>query len=105
MDRRAKADLAAVNLAQPLADGVQVILPRRLPAGAAASTAGPGAKVHLSTATAAELDELPGVGPVTAEKIVAWREAHGPFRTIDELDAIPGIGPARVEQLRELATP
>ena len=51
------------------------------------------------------LDELPGIGPVTAQKIVDWRTSHGPFRSVDDLDAVPGIGPARVEQLRDLVTP
>ncbi len=59
----------------------------------------------LATATAAELDELPGVGPVTAQKILDYRTEHGPFRSVDDLDAVPGIGPTRVEQLRDLVTP
>ena len=67
--------------------------------------AGLGAKVSLGTATADELDELPGVGPVTAQKILDYRAEHGPFRSVDELDAVPGIGPTRVEQLRDLVTP
>jgi competence protein ComEA len=103
----AKADLAAVNLAAPLADGQQIVVPRRVPPGAT-STAGVGAsggKVSLSSATVDELDALPGIGPVTAEKIVAWRTEHGPLRSADDLDAIPGIGPARVEQLRDLVQP
>ena len=105
----ARADLTLVNLAAPLADGTQVVVPARLPAaaapaagGAAAAPAGP---LHLNTATAEQLDELPGVGPVTAEKIVAYRQKHGAFSSVDELDAIPGIGPARLEQLRELVAP
>jgi competence protein ComEA len=61
--------------------------------------------VSLSSATVEELDTLPGIGPVTAEKIVSWRDAHGPFRSVDDLDAVPGIGPTRIEQLRELVTP
>ena len=65
----------------------------------------PGGPVHLNTATVDELDELPGVGPVTAQKIVEWRERHGAFASVDDLDAIPGIGPARLEQLRELVAP
>jgi len=102
-----KADLTAVNLAAPLADGQQVIVPVRLPAGFAppAGMAAPGAKVSLGTATIEQLDELPGIGPVTAQKIVDWRTAHGPFRSVEELDDVPGIGPARFEQLRELVTP
>jgi competence protein ComEA len=61
--------------------------------------------VHLSTATLEELDALPGVGPVTAQKILDYRDAHGAFTSVDELDAVPGIGPARLEQLRELVAP
>jgi competence protein ComEA len=104
----APADTAAINLAAPLAEGMQVIVPRRVAvaAGAAgASGAGPAPRISLSSASAAELDELPGVGPVTAQKIVDYRAAHGGFRSVDDLDAIPGIGPARIEQLREVTTP
>lgn len=100
------ADLQAVNLAAPLADGLQVAIPGRA-AGAASAPAGAGSprKLSLNQATAAELDALPGVGPVTAQKILDYRAAHGGFRSVDDLDAVPGIGPARVEQLRELVTP
>ena len=88
------ADLTAVNLAAPLADGQQVIVPRRGPSGAAASgTPAPGAKVSLATATVEQLDELPGIGPVTAQKIVDWKTTHGPFRSVEDLDDVPGIGP------------
>ena len=52
-----------------------------------------------------ELDELPGVGPITAQKIIDYRTEHGPFASVDDLDAVPGIGPTRIEQLRELVTP
>jgi competence protein ComEA len=102
-----KADLASLNLAAPLVDGQQVVVPLRLPPGAVSSTGPPtaAAKVSLSSATVDELDELPGIGPVTAEKIVAWRTTHGPFRSADDLDAVPGIGPARIEQLRDLVQP
>lgn len=102
------ADLAAVNLAAPLVDGQQVVVPRRGPPGAAAvvpGTPGSGAKVSLASATVEQLDELPGIGPVTAQKIVDWRTTHGPFRSVDDLDDVPGIGPARIEQLRDLVTP
>jgi competence protein ComEA len=104
----AKADTAAVNLAAPLADGIQVLIPSRVagPAGAAAGAEGaPGRRVSLSSATLAELDALPGVGPVTAQKILDHRAQHGGFSSVDDLDAISGIGPARIEQLRELVTP
>jgi competence protein ComEA len=105
-----KADLSLVNLAAPVSDGTQVVVPRRAPpAGAGDSaTETPGAAsgpVHLNTATIEQLDELPGVGPVTAQKIVDYRGQHGAFSSVDDLDAIPGIGPARLEQLRELVAP
>jgi len=102
----AKADLDQVNLAAPVADGEQIVVPRR---GAAASSAAGGAApagpVQLSTATAEQLDALPGIGPVTAQKIVDYRSQHGAFSSVDELDAIPGIGPARIDQLRKLVVP
>jgi competence protein ComEA len=103
----APADTAAINLAAPLADGMQVLVPRRVPVAAAAQgqAAGPPARVSLGSATVEQLDALPGIGPVTAKKIVDYRSAHGGFRSVDDLDAIPGIGPARIEQLRELVSP
>ena len=103
-----KADLSALNLAAPVADGMQVVVPARTAAGGGATAAGAaaaGGKVSLSRATVADLDALPGIGPVTAQKIIDYRQAHGAFRSVDELDAVPGIGPARLEQLRELVTP
>ena len=101
-----RADLSAVNLAAPLADGQQVLVPRRAPPGAAAGEGSAvGAKVSLAIATVEQLDELPGIGPVTAQKIVDWRTAHGPFGSVEDLDDVPGIGPARIEQLRDLVTP
>ena len=102
-----RADLAAVNLAAPLVDGEQVVVPRRGAGGSVTGAAAPGAgaKVSLGSATVEQLDELPGVGPVTAQKIVDWRTTHGPFRSVEDLDDVPGIGPARIEQLRDLVTP
>lgn len=101
-----RADVSAVNLAAPLVDGQQVVVPRRGPPGSSPGGApAAGSKVSLAIATIEQLDELPGIGPVTAQKIVDWRATHGPFRSVDDLDAIPGIGPARVEQLRDLVTP
>lgn len=108
----ATADAAVdqVNLAAPVADGLQVIVPRRAPpepAGGGPVTPGvsPSGPVHLNVATMEQLDALPGVGPVTAQKILDYRERHGAFTSVDQLDAIPGIGPARIEQLRELVVP
>jgi competence protein ComEA len=106
----AKADLAAVNLAAPLVDGTQVLVPRvgaaRAESGAHAPTAaGAAGPVHLNSATLEQLDTLPGIGPVTAQQIVQHREENGPFRSVEDLDAVPGIGPARLEQLRDLVAP
>lgn len=98
----APADTAAINLAAPLADGMQVLVPRR---GPAVGGKQPGGRVSLGSATLAELDALPGVGPVTAQKILDFRTQHGGFRSVDDLDAIPGIGPARLEQLRDVVSP
>ncbi|HEY7018310.1 MAG TPA: helix-hairpin-helix domain-containing protein [Gaiellaceae bacterium] len=108
-----KADLGQVNLAAPLADGEQVVVPKRGAAAApAAGTGGssaapgaPAAPVQLSTATLEQLDTLPGVGPVTAQKILDYRQKHGAFTSVDELDAVPGIGPKRLEQLHDLVVP
>jgi len=109
-----KADLIGVNLAAPLADGQQVLVPARLPAavaaaeglgGSAGSAATPAGPVQLSVATVEQLETLPGIGPVTAQKIVDYRTAHGAFRSVDALDDVPGIGPTRVEQLKGLVVP
>jgi competence protein ComEA len=104
-----EAELAQVNLAAPLADGEQIVVPRRGAESSAAGSAAPGgassAPVQLSTATLEQLDELPGVGPVTAQKILDYRNAHGAFHSVDELDAVPGIGPKRLDQLRKLVVP
>jgi competence protein ComEA len=103
-----KADLELVNLAAPVADGTQIVVPARTPAAPGAggsSPSAPAGPVHLNTATLAELDALPGVGPVTAQKILDYRQQHGAFSSVDALDAIPGIGPARLEQLRDLVAP
>ena len=102
------ADLTLVNLAAPVADGQQIVVPdaRRSRRGRRrGAAAGSSAKVSLASATIEQLDALPGIGPVTAQKILDWRQTHGPLRSVDDLDAIPGIGPARVEQLRDLVTP
>ena len=100
------ADLALINLAAPVADGQQVVVPSRAASGAGADAGGAGdGVVHLNSATADQLDELPGVGPVTAQKIVDYRDRHGAFTSVRELDAIPGIGPSRLEQLKGLVAP
>jgi competence protein ComEA len=109
-----KANLELVNLAAPVADGQQIVVPRSatglassgaggaIGSSSAGTAAGP---VHLNTATLEQLDALPGVGPVTAQKIIDYRAQHGSFQSVDELDAIPGIGPARLDELRDLVAP
>jgi competence protein ComEA len=102
-----RADVSLVNLAAPIADGAQVVVPRRAPPGVAGAQGpeAPAGPLHLNTATLEQLDALPGVGPTTAQKILDFRQEHGAFTSVDELDAVPGIGPARLEQLREVAAP
>lgn len=98
------ADTTSVNLAAPIADGEQVVIPG--PAGAASgASVKPGdrgdGKVHLNRATAEDLETLPGVGPVLAERIVEYREQHGPFTTVEDLLDVPGIGEAKLAVLRD----
>jgi competence protein ComEA len=107
-----KAELVLVNRAALVADGEQIVVPRRGAAVAASAGGAAGAAsgaaagpVHLNSATLEQLDALSGVGPVTAQKIIDYREQHGGFRSVDELDAVPGIGPSRLEQLRGAVAP
>jgi competence protein ComEA len=110
-----RADLQGVNLAAKVSDGQQVIVPARA-SGAAAAPAGgpgeasgaaspgevaPGQPVSLNTATTAQLDELDGIGPATAQKILDWRKEHGGFGSVEELKQVSGIGPKRFEALKE----
>lgn len=85
--------LASVNLARLVVDGEQIVV------GVTSGEQSSGT-ISINSASAQELDELPGVGPVIAERIVQWRETNGPFRSIDELTEVSGIGPAMLEQLR-----
>lgn len=112
------ADTAGLNLARHLADGEQIVVGIATPAGrrpALGSSVGtpaappppatpgkPVGPIDLNTATADELDALPGVGPVTAAAIVAWRSTNGRFTSVDQLGEVDGIGPGRLEKLRPL---
>ncbi|HEY7100298.1 MAG TPA: ComEA family DNA-binding protein [Mycobacteriales bacterium] len=107
------ADLGMLNLARKVADGelVTVAVPASAPEGSAAGGGAPpggdaarggGSPVDLNTATVAELDTLPGVGPVLAQRILDWRTEHGQFASVDQLSDVPGIGDARLAQLRDL---
>jgi competence protein ComEA len=100
----ARADLTAVNLAAPLSDGEQVVVPARGAAGAASASSG-STIVDLNSATAEQLDTLPGIGPSTAAKIIAYRQQHGAFHSLAELDAISGIGPSKLAELKGLVSP
>lgn len=107
---RRKAQLDAVNLAAPVADGEQVVVPGSGAGGVAAAsppTAGssPSAPLDLNTATLEQLENLPGIGPVTAQKILDFRQQHGAFHSVDELQGVPGIGPAHMAQLKGLVIP
>lgn len=102
----ADADVDALNLAQLLADGERVYLPRKgelvVPGGAAMGSAKPPGPLNLNAATAEELDALPGVGPATASAIIEHRTRAGRFRSVDDLLDVPGIGEAKLERLRAL---
>jgi competence protein ComEA len=107
-----KAELEAVNLAARLADGQQVVIPERVAGGAAggavAAAAGAASEegpISLGTATVAELDTIDGIGPVTAQDIVEFREAHGGLSSVEQLDQVSGIGPATMSALRERLQP
>ena len=97
-----RAELEAVNLAARLADGQQVVVPERIPGGGAvAGTVSEDGPISLGTATAEQLEEIDGIGPVTAGDIVEFRDEHGGLSSVDQLDQVPGIGPATMEALRE----
>jgi competence protein ComEA len=102
------ADLAKINLARVLRDGEQIEVPRLVSSsadsgtqtagGSAKATETPGGPVHINTATAQELQRLPGVGPAMAQRIIDYRNQHGPFTSMADLDDVPGIGPAKVKE-------
>lgn len=111
------ADLDSLNLASKVKDGDKVLVPVRIepgadpPPGGASGAAGvpgaagaPGGLINLNSATAEQLDSLPGIGPSTAQKIIAYRTEHGGFRRVDDLMEVPGIGPAKFEELKDLVT-
>lgn len=100
-----RAELEAINLAARLADGQQVVVPEAAAAGAAAGSGDEEGPISLGTATAEQLEEIEGIGPVTAGDIIAFRDAHGGLSSVDQLDQVPGIGPATMESLRTRLQP
>ena len=102
--RRANED--AINLAARLSDGQQVVVPRPGPGGAPVSASGEQTgPISLGSATVEQLDQVEGLGPVTAQKIIEFRDQHGGLSSIDQLDEVDGIGPATMETLRSALQP
>jgi competence protein ComEA len=107
---RGDAALDELNLAAPLTDGSQVLVPGRsaapAPVGEGSTTSGAAdattAKINVNTADAAELEDLPGIGEVLSQAIVDYRTENGPFASVDELEDVSGIGPAILEDVRDL---
>jgi competence protein ComEA len=102
---RPGARVDAVNLAAPVAAGQQVLVPGPSPEGETPpGGVAPGGKVAVNRATAAELESLPGVGPVLAGRIVAYRDQNGAFSRVEDLLSVPGIGEAKLSSIRDLIT-
>lgn len=106
---RADADVSGLNLAGRVGDGEHIIIPAVAgtnagPEAAAASNADTGGLIDVNVATATELESLPGIGEVLAARIVAYREAHGPFTTIEDLTEVEGISSGLLDELRPLVT-
>ncbi|MCR4418553.1 MAG: ComEA family DNA-binding protein [Clostridia bacterium] len=107
-----EADVHALNLAAPLADGQKITVPRQGespaaaggPAAFAPGAGGAGGPININVASAQELEALPGIGPTLAQRIVAYREEHGPFRTVEDIKNVSGIGEGRYAQIKELIT-
>ena len=100
--------LEAINLAARLADGQQVVVPKRAPGGgplAAVGAADEDGPISLGTATVEQLDTIDGIGPVTAQDIIEFRDEHGGLSSVDQLDQVSGIGPATMEALRSRLQP
>jgi competence protein ComEA len=96
----ANADLTSINLAAPVGGGQRIVV-RDINQYTEGVTTDPDDGIHLNTATAGELESLPGVGPVLAQRIVAHRDERGPFRVVEDLLDVPGIGEAKLSQMRD----
>lgn len=101
----ATANLAGVNLAAPLQDGQQIVVPERATDGGVAATGAGEAPISLGSATEEQLEELDGIGPTLAARIVAERQARGGFASLDQLGEVDGIGDGRLEALRQALSP
>jgi competence protein ComEA len=106
----AKGDLELINLAARLSDGQQIVIPGRVqaPAGVAAGSSDPATTtgpISIGSATLEQLDTIEGIGPVTAQSILDYRDQHGGVSSIDQLDEVDGIGPATMEALRARLQP
>ncbi len=103
-----KADLSLLNLAAPLADGTQILVPKAGPPGAVVPGGGApgsaGGLININTASATELETLSGIGEVLAATIVEYRDQNGPFASVDDLMDVSGIGPATLEEIRDQVT-
>jgi competence protein ComEA len=99
------AELEAINRAARLADGQQVVVPKRGAVAGASAASGEEGPISLGTATVEQLDTIDGIGPVTAQDIVQFRDEHGGLASIDQLDQVSGIGPATMEALRARLQP
>jgi competence protein ComEA len=98
--------LEGINRAAHLADGQQVVVPARGPGAAAAiGSASEDGPISLGSATVEQLETIDGIGPVTAAKIVEYRDQHGGLSSVDQLDRVSGIGPATMESLRSRLQP
>ncbi|MCS7285595.1 MAG: helix-hairpin-helix domain-containing protein [Anaerolineae bacterium] len=103
-----EADLDSINLAMPLRDGMHVFVPRKGEATPAAAPVAPSPSspslININTASQAELESLPGIGPTLARRIIEFRETHGPFKSIEDLKKVPGIGEAIFSRIKDLIT-
>ncbi len=100
-----QADTSRLNLAAQLSDGQEFRVPLFSPTpapGTPLSTPPGGGKINLNTATLAELESLPGIGPVLAQRIVDYRETHGPFQSVEDLRNVDGVGPSLLNKIRDL---
>ena len=97
-------DLSSLNLARKVTDGELIVVGGPPPPGAAGATAGPAGPVNLNTATLEQLQTLPGVGPVLAQRIIDYREQHGGFASVADLRKVTGIGDARYNDLKTRVT-